>query len=119
MALQAGAAVQRLGVKQSTQIDKAMHELCAWLSMSICKGGLQDCIPEDIIVYLTTWLSETHGGYCAPDGGNFAAVSLEAICSHLAVEFDKQGRTGDWDSLVGTGKQSSCLGKTCQSFAAD
>lgn len=119
--LQAGAAIQRLGVKQSTQIqrDKAMHELCAWLSMSICNRGLPDCIPEDIIVYLTTWWSETHGGYRTPDGGNLAApVSLEAICSHLAAEFDKQGRTGDWDSLVGTGKQSSCPGKTCQSFVA-
>ena len=87
-----------------------MQELAAWLTKSSCNRGLQDCIPEDIIVYLTTWWVETHGGYRAPDGGYFAAlVSLEAICSHLAVEFDKQGRTGDWDNLAGTGKQGALL----------
>ena len=52
-----------------------MHELAAWLTKSICNRGLQDCIPEDIIVYLTTWWAETHGGYRAPDGGYFALLS--------------------------------------------
>ena len=95
--LQAGAVIQRLGVSPGTQSqrDKAMQELAAWLSSSICNRGLHDCIPEDIIVYLVTWWADAHGGYHAPDGGPFAApVSLEAICSHLTVEFDKQGRTG-------------------------
>ena len=105
--LQAGAVIQRLGVSQGTQSqrDKAMQELAAWLAKSICNRGLHDCIPEDIIVYLVTWWAEAHGGYQAPDGGPFAApVSLEAICSHMAVEFDKQGRTGDWDNLARTGR---------------
>jgi len=104
--LQAGAAIQRLGVSEDTQNerDKAMQELACWMAKSVCNRGLQECIPEDIIVYLTTWWAETHGGFKAPDGSYFAApVSLEAICSHLAVEFDKQGRCGDWDNLAATG----------------
>ena len=119
--LQAGAAIQRLGVAMDTQNqrDKAMQELTAWLSNSVGCRGLHDCIPEDIIVYLVTWWAQTHGGCQAPDGSFFAApVSLEAICSHLAVEFDKQGRTGDWDCLAGTGEPllSLYLGHavTCQ-----
>ena len=89
-----------------SQRDKAMQELAAWLANSICSRGLQDCIPEDIIVYLVTWWAETHGGCQATDGSYFAApVSLVALCSHLAVEFDKQGRTGDWDHLARTGTQ--------------
>ena len=82
-----------------------MQELAAWLANSVRCRGLQDCIPEDLIVYLVTWWAQTHGGCQAPDGSYFAApVSLEAICSHLAVEFDKQGRAGGWDCITGTGK---------------
>ena len=106
--LQAGAAIQKLGVSTSTQShrDRAMSELAAWLAKSSCTRGLHDCIPEDIIVYLVTWWAETHGGCQAPDGSSFAApVSLEAICSHLAVEFDKQGRIGEWDNAALTGKR--------------
>ena len=105
--LQAGAAIQRLGVSEDTQSqrDKAMQELACWLGKSVCKRGLQDCIPEDIIVYPTTWWAETHGGYRGFDGSYFAApVSLEAICSHLAVKFDKQGRAGDWDNSTASGR---------------
>ena len=108
--LQAGAAIQRLGVSEETQSqrDKGMQELAAWLANSVRCRGLHDCIPEDLIVYLVTWWAETHGGCQAPDGSYFAApVSLEAICSHLAMEFDKQGRAGEWDSLACTGKCSS------------
>ena len=112
--LQIGAAIQKLGVSEDTQSqrDKAMQELAAWLGNTVCSRGLRECIPEDIIVYLVTWWAQTHGGCQAPDGSSFAApVSLEAICSHLAVESDKQGRTGDWDSLTLTGTQLSniCL----------
>ena len=32
-----------------------MQELAAWLIKSSCNQGLQDCIPEDIIAYLTSW----------------------------------------------------------------
>jgi len=110
--LQAGAAIQRLGVSEDTQSqrDKAMQELACWLAKSVCNRGLQECIPEGIIVYLTTWWAETHGGYRAPDGNYFAApVSLEAIRSHLAVEFDKQGRCGGWDNLAAIGKHRQDL----------
>ena len=59
-------------------------------------------------ISLYTWYNlwaEAHGSFQAPDGGPFAApVSLEAICSHMAVECDKQGRTGDWDNLARTGR---------------
>ena len=55
--LQAGAAIQKLEVSPSTQSqrDRAMLELTAWLAKSSCTRGLQDRIPEDIIVYLVTW----------------------------------------------------------------
>ena len=32
-----------------------------------------------------------------------APVSLEAICSHMAVSLDKLGRTGEWDQSCLTG----------------
>ena len=69
--LQAGAVIQKLGVSQGTQSqrDKAKQELAAWLAKSICNRGLQDCIPEDIIVYLIIWWAEAPWGYQAPDGG--------------------------------------------------
>ena len=108
--LQVGAAIQKLGVSTSTQNhrDSAMFELAAWLAKSSCTRGLHDCVPEDIIVYLVTWWAETHGCCQAPNGSSFAApVSLEAICSHLAVEVDKRGRIGEWDNAALTGKPPS------------
>ena len=85
-----------------------MLELSAWLQTSGPDRGLQDCIPEDILVYLVSWWVQEHGGCIAPDGSRFAApVSLEALCSHLAVEFDKLGRIGDWEPSSLTGKAPS------------
>ena len=82
-----------------------MLELSAWLQTSGPNRGLLDCIPEDLLVYLVSWWTTEHGGCSALDGSRFAApVSLEALCSHLAVEFDKQGRTGDWDPSTLTGE---------------
>lgn len=105
--LQSGAAIQRMSVTASTQTcrDKAMSEFSAWLQTSGPNRGLYNCIPEDILVYLVNWWAQEHGGCKAPDGSRFAApVSLEALCSHLAVEFDKMGRTGEWDPSNLTGR---------------
>ena len=99
--LQSEAAIQRMGVTAATQKSrhKAMLELSAWLHTSGPNRGLHNCIPEDILVYLMNWWAQKYGGCTAPDGSRFAApVSLEAPCSHMAVKFDKLGRTRDWES---------------------
>ena len=104
--LKAGSAIQHMGVSTAAQgnRDKAMQELAEWLQKSVPSKGLGSCILKDIIVYLVTWWAEEHGGCTAPDGSKFAApVSLEAICSHMAVSLDKLGRTGEWDQSCLTG----------------
>ena len=74
-----------------------MEELGAWLKQNQPSRGLRACMPEDLIVYLVSWWSLEHGGCTAPDGSKYAAPgSVEALCSHLAVEFDKLGRCGDY-----------------------
>ena len=74
------------------QRDKGMEELSVCLHKNVPQAGkgLTSCLPEDVIVYLVTWWALEHGGCKAANGSKFAApVSLEAACSHLAVEFDK------------------------------
>ena len=82
-----------------------MLEYSARLQTSGPSRGLCTCIPEDILVYRVNWWAPEHGGCGALDGSRFAApVSLEALSSHLAVEFDKMGRSGEWDPSTLTGK---------------
>ena len=110
--LQSAAAIQNLGVKAATQNsrDKAMAELLTWLQKSAPGRTLETCLPENIVVYLVTWWCLEHGGCNAADGSRFAApVSLEALCSHLAVQFDKQGRARDWSPDSFTGEQPAFL----------
>ena len=74
-----------MGVTAATQRhrDKALLELSAWLQKSGPNMGLQNCIPEDILVYLVNWWVQEHSGCIASDGSRFAApMSLEALCSH-------------------------------------
>ena len=105
-ALKAGAKIQAMSVQAKTQErrDKAMEELGAWLSRNQPNRGLRACLPEDIIVYLVSWWSQEHGGCIAPDGSRYAAPGgVESLCSHLAVEFDKLGRNGDYCSASMSG----------------
>lgn len=105
-ALQAGAAIQAMCVQPATQQhrDKAVVELQQWLQKGYTGRDLQQCIPEDIVVYLTSWWIEQHGGCTAHDGSKFAApVSLEALLSHLAIELEKQGCCGEYDVDSHTG----------------
>ena len=78
-----------------------MEGFAVWLHKNVPGRGLTDCLTEDVVVYLVTWWAMEHGGCRAADGSRFAAlVSLEAVCSHLAVEFDKQGRIGEWEGPI-------------------
>ncbi len=98
--LETGAAIQKMSVCNATQKqrDQGMEEFAVWLHKNVPGKGLTNCLPEDVTVYLVTWWALEHGGCRAADGSRFAApVSLEAACSHLAVEFNKQGRTGEWE----------------------
>lgn len=106
--LQLAASIQRMAVTEATQKnrDKALAELKDWLQLSKQGRDLDTCIPEDIMVYLTTWWAQQHDGCETADGSRFAApVSMEAIVSHLAVEFDKQGRTREWNPECKRGRR--------------
>ena len=98
-ALKAGAEIQAMSMQPKTQErkNKAMDELSAWLRQNQPSRGLRAGVPEDLIVYLVSWWSMEHGGCIAPDGSRYAAPGgVESLCSHLAVEFDKLGRCGDY-----------------------
>jgi hypothetical protein len=121
-ALKAGAEIQAMAVKPKTQErrDKAREELGAWLRQNQPSRGLRACLPEDLIVYLVSWWSMEHGGCTAPDGSKSAAPgSVESLCSHLAVKFDKRGRCGDYcpASMGGDPVQSVQLQRFRQGYA--
>ena len=121
-ALRAGAQIQAMSVQAKTQErrDKAMEELGAWLRQNQPNRGLRACLPEDIIVYLVSWWSQEHGGCIAPDGSRYAAPGgVESLCSHLAVEFDKLGRCGEYcpASMGGNPVRSVQLQRFRQGYA--
>ena len=61
-----------------------------------------------------------HGGCIAPDGSGYAAPSsVESLCSHLTVEFDKLGRCGDYcpASMAGNPVRSVQLQRFRQGYA--
>ena len=97
-----------------------MEELGAWLKQNQPSRDLRACMPEDLIVYMVSWWSLEHGGCTAPDGSKYAApVSVEALCSHLAVEFDKLGRSGDYcpANMLGNPVRSVQLQRFRQGYA--
>jgi len=67
---------------------------CAW-------QGTDKLHAKGCHCYMLTWWALEHGGCRAADGSRFAApVNLEVVCSHLAVEFNKQGRTREWEGAT-------------------
>ena len=61
-------------------------------------------IPEDILVFFTQHWLPNHAGSSTLSGKLIAApTSLAGIKSHLAKEFDLQGRVGDWDPATQLG----------------
>lgn len=103
--LQQGAILQAKAVTERTQQcrDKALQEFSTWLASHVKCRNIADCLPEDFVVYLTTNWTLEHAGSEA-DGAKVAApVSVNALISHLAIEFDKLGRTGPWQPAAKIG----------------
>lgn len=64
--------------------------------------SMATAIPEDILVFLTQHWLPNHAGSPTTSGKLIAApTSLAGVKSHLAKEFDLQGRVGDLHSRVG------------------
>ena len=102
--LQEAAAVQQQSVKQSTvkaRISVA-RELMDWLQSM--HRFMATAIPEDILVLFTQHWLPNHAGSSTSSGRLIAApTSLAGAKSHLAKEFDLQGRVGDWDPAAQLG----------------
>jgi len=66
--------------------------------------SMATAIPEDILVFLTQHWLPNHAGSSTTSGRLIAApTSLAGVKSHLAKEFDLQGRVGDWDPAAQLG----------------
>ena len=91
-------------MKQSTvkaRISVA-RELMDWLQSM--HRSMATAIPEDILVFFTQHWLPNHSGSPTPSGRLIAApTSLARAKSHLAKEFDLQGRVGDWDPAAQLG----------------
>ena len=72
-----------------------MPKLMDWLHCM--HRSMETAIPEDILVFFTQHWLPSHAGSSTLSGKMIAApTSLAGVKSHLAKEFDLQGRDWDW-----------------------
>lgn len=102
--LKAASALQQQAVKASTTKARGAvtRELMEWLNSM--HRPLATALPEDILVFLTQHWLPNHAGFPTATGKLVAApTSLAGVKSHLAREFELQGRVGDWDPATKSG----------------
>ena len=103
--LRQGAQLQSKAVTPITQQNraKALQEFSTWLASHVKCRNLGSCLPEEFVVYLTTYWAGQHACQSTHGSGSAAPVSVNALVSHLAVELDKLGRVGPWQRGVNKG----------------
>ena len=80
------------------------RELADWLQSTNIGRTVYTCVPEDILVYLTTHWLPNHAGSATNSGTKIAAPSsLCGVRSSLSTEFEQLGRNGDWNASTQQG----------------
>ena len=97
------------------------RELADWLHSTNTGRTLQTCLPEDVLVYLTTHWLPNHAGSATNTSLKIAAhSSLAWVRSSLSTEFEQLGRNGDWnaDTLKGNPMLSNQLRRMTKGYTA-
>ncbi len=113
---------QSVAAKTLQQRHKNARELADWLQSTNIGRTLHSCLPEDIMVYLTTHWLPRHVGTTTKLGHKLAAPgSLSGLKSSLATELEQLGRTGEWNPVTAQGNpmQSNQLRRMTKGYKAD
>ena len=105
-ALQAAAVTSRASISTANRKrrDNVISDLEAFLHRLPYQTTLQNCAPEDIIVYLTSDYIPHHAGSLLPDGKTIVAPStISNILSHLRMSLKELGRGDSWDEKEQSG----------------
>ena len=107
--------------KTLKQRHQNARELADWLHSTNTGRTLQTCLPEDVMVYLTTHWLPNHAGSATSTSLKIAAPSsLAGVRSSLSTEFEQLGRNGDWnaDTLKGNPMLSNQLRRVTKGYTA-
>lgn len=90
-----------VAAKTLQQRHRNARELADWLQSTNLGRTLHNCLPEDIMVYLTMHWLPAHAGTTTKTGHRLSAPgSLSAVKSSLSTELEQLGRTGEWDASI-------------------
>lgn len=107
--------------KTLKQRHQNARELADWLHSTNTGRTLHTCLPEDVMVYLTTHWLPNHAGSTTNTHAKIAAPSsLAGVRSSLSTEFEQLGRNGDWnaDTLKGNPMLSNQLRRLTKGYTA-
>ena len=107
--------------KTLKQHHQNARELADWLHSTNTGRTLQTCLPEDVMVFLTTHWLPNHAGSATNTSLKIAAPSrLAGLRSSLSTEFEQLGRNGDWnaDTLKGNPMLSNQLRRMTKGYTA-
>ena len=113
---------QSVAPKPLQQRHRNARELADWLQSTNTGRTLQNCTPEDLMVYLTTQWLPNHAGTTTKTGHKLPAPgSLLGVKSSLSTEFEQLGRTGPWNqaTMQGNPTLSNQLQRMTKGYRAD